>query len=553
MNSKKVLIIEDRERQRKALHKVLERRGFTVKSAGSVATAQRAIEELYGGLDVMIMDMHLGDDEHPEITGADLGLKAKKMQPVWPPEFLIHSGVKDMSYYQLALRLGAAAYLLKHDYKPEQVVPHVRALALRRALSIEREDLARRIEKIGESSQTAGKAVRIFCRDILIPELEACLGAPFVLLLRDHQRTILCGRDADLPVGEDSVFETVRVLTITESNGVEPFIFDASKVLPDEERRNSPAARKLNDGAFISLINNKDFPLTLGILKAENGAFPLADSPQELAQVLIGYLKPAVLEQFLRLLSYWTESKARRDERLAETSRIFLYIGQEQLSILQDAHDSGQWSSENRHFQKLQALADDLYDTGQVLSSLRNPDEEDFPMIDVAEIARMAWTEIGGDRAEEIFSVSGNCNVRARSEDLFIIITRILQWFIQRFIEYPYQSSPVISIVCFVSETRPVVTLEDRSRRLSEPLRRRLFDSFAQTNPIAQTKSSHDLPGVYLPLYLAKALVEEKYSGRLEERSDEMEGDIGHRFVMQFQPVESPELETAIDGPLMAA
>ena len=46
-------------------------------------------------------------------------------------------------------------------------------------------------------------------------------------------------------------------------------------------------------------------------------------------------------------------------------------------------------------------------------------------------------------------------------------------------------------------------------------------------------------------MYLAKTLVEEKYRGWLEDKSDEMEGEVGHRLVMQLHKAFEPEILTA--------
>jgi DNA-binding NarL/FixJ family response regulator len=553
MGRKKILIVEDRKKQRKALHDALERRGFDVYEAGDVETARGLIAKLAGEIDVMVLDMHLDDRRYPGITGADLGMEAMKAQPTWAPEFLIHSDHQsDMNYYRLAMRLRVAAYLYKSDYDVEQLIPHVRALALRRALSVERADLAPRIEKIGESCQTQSEAIGLFCREILIPELSACLGAPF-LLLRDNEQTVYSGGDLDRSLQADPVYETIEVLTFAANNGMEPFQFDAATVPLVEESRTSQVVQKLDGGAFLSLTPNKDLPLILGILRPDNGAFPLADDPGELARALINYLKPAVLEQFLRLSAYWVKNKAKRDARLAEISRIFLYIGQKQLSILEEACNSGQWTEQSLSYQKLHALAIDLNATGAVLSSVKSARTEELPIEEVAEFARWVWIEIGGRGVEGVLQVDGNCWVKATKEDLFLILSRILQWFMQRFVEYPPEANPEILISCGSTEEGSVIRLEDRSHRLSESLRRQLFDSFNQTRPSPQLQPARDHPDVFLPLYLAKALVEEKYNGRLEERSEEIAGDCGHRFIIRFQPQKPPCLEGSLEDASIAA
>src|ERR1043165_5741503 len=111
MQKKTVVIVEDNESQRLALHTALERRGFRVKSAATVAEARKVIEELGEEIDVMVLDMRLEDPAEPDTTGADIGIALQDEHPTWLPEFLIHSAYALVNYYKLALRLGAAAYL----------------------------------------------------------------------------------------------------------------------------------------------------------------------------------------------------------------------------------------------------------------------------------------------------------------------------------------------------------------------------------------------------------------------------------------------------------
>ena len=539
MNNKKVLIIEDSEAQRLALHEALEMRGFHVESAREVATARSLIGELLGELDVVILDMRLEDANFPDITGADLGLEALKAQPVWPPEFIIHSGYSEVSYYELALRLRVAAYLQKQTYKQNQIIQHVRALALRRALNIERPDAAAQIKRIVEASRNPSEAILKFCREILIPEFNSCLGAPFILLLTDQERTISCGGNSGLPEGESPAYSTIQAMAYAESGRMGPFVFDSSQTPLPDPAPETGIFNALNGAAFISLSISRELPLTLGILKSDLNHNPLAEDASEIAMALIHYFKPAVLEQLLKLSSFWAGSNAHRAARLHATSQFCLYVGQEQLSILQDVRDSGEWSPDNAHFQTLQAFAVDLRDTGQILSSVESeipikaPNEIEMPWY-----VRSVWDDLDGGIHQDAIKITGNCTVQAAPEDLFIIISRLLQWFTQRFVESPSESGPEISVHCTMTEEGAELILEDRSRRLGKQLRRRLFDPFTQAVPVSPG-ASLTLPGLYLPLYLAKVLIEEKYKGKLEECSDEIKDTRGHRFLVRFPPPQS--------------
>src|SRR5262249_13041725 len=131
------------------------------------------------------------------------------------------------------------------------------------------------------------------------------------------------------------------------------------------------------------------------------------------------------------------------------------------------------------------------------------------------------------------------CTVQAATEDMIIIVSRLLQWFTKRFVESPSDMNPEISVHCTMSDEGSVLVFEVRSRRLGELLRKRLFEPFTQAVPVPLSSTKMNHAGIYLPLYLAKMLVEEKYKGRLEECSNEIEGGLGHRFVVRFQPPQS--------------
>ena len=70
---KNILVVEDSNPQRKALHSALKMRGFSVSSTGDIGTARKLARELEGKLDVVVLDMRLEDKQDPTITGADLG------------------------------------------------------------------------------------------------------------------------------------------------------------------------------------------------------------------------------------------------------------------------------------------------------------------------------------------------------------------------------------------------------------------------------------------------------------------------------------------------
>jgi hypothetical protein len=134
------------------------------------------------------------------------------------------------------------------------------------------------------------------------------------------------------------------------------------------------------------------------------------------------------------------------------------------------------------------------------------------------------------------FILKGTCKVQAKPDDIYIAVIRVLQWLVQRRLETPPEVEQRISVHCVESEANdqpPHVVFEDRSYRLPTKVREQLFMPFSGA-AVAPTNSKPLGPGLYLPLFLAKMLVEEKYGGFLNDRSDDLVGGTGHRLVMTF-------------------
>jgi hypothetical protein len=180
-------------------------------------------------------------------------------------------------------------------------------------------------------------------------------------------------------------------------------------------------------------------------------------------------------------------------------------------------------------------MAEDLWQTGITLSGAANsPVDDDSPILDMNKMIKSAF-ENSKDMipCDVAFEIEGSCRVKAGHSDMYIAVKRLLQWLAQRCTETPPDIFPQINVQCVEREDGAFITFEDRSRRLPQKLREHLFDPFA-TSVVPPTETGERGPGLYLPLYTAKILVEEKYGGRLDDKSNEMEGEIGHRLVMHF-------------------
>jgi hypothetical protein len=152
------------------------------------------------------------------------------------------------------------------------------------------------------------------------------------------------------------------------------------------------------------------------------------------------------------------------------------------------------------------------------------------------------WTNLDNGASKDALSIEGDCAIRANREHLLVMVSSILQWFVQRFIDTPPGIEPHISVRCSHSQQGAELIFQDRSRRLDKVLREHLFTPFANALP-----ESHDSNGrarLYSSLFLAKQLVEKKYEGILEDISDAISDSAnesgvmnGHRFRICFPEI----------------
>lgn len=539
MSKKKVLIVED-EDTLGLLTNDLTEAGFEVYPASNPTDARRLAEEHWGELDVVSLDMELEDADEPLITGADIGIEFRRKKDSFPPESLIYSAKSQINYYRLALRLGAAAYLLKEEVGLPVVVQHVRVLALRHALNGENPNVAAEVARIAAHSGTQSEAILTFCRQVLKQEFQSCLGVNFVILFTEENATVNCADNAGLPARSDSFYHTLQALAHGKGNLTEPFIFEANKLDAPNDPDTLALHQRLNLAAFLPLSLSNDKKLSIGILSKGPGE---AADAKALCTVLAQYLRPTVLENVISIWSQWTELHATRNS----TAKLCLSVGQE----IKDGLESEDME------QRLSDLANDLNDTGQCLTQLDNRNwREDGASVSVRDMVRTSWDLITSDgQPVPKLDIHGDCAVQAQGSDMMIIVSRLLQWFTYRSKNVPVDVEPVITVTCKETDGGVTTVFEDTSRRLPKKLREDLFAPFTQaiSTPFAELATAQtasagiigETPatespssGRYLPLYLAKMLVEGRYRGLLEDHSDEMtEQRYGHRVVMHFPAV----------------
>ncbi|HEV2765453.1 MAG TPA: response regulator, partial [Pyrinomonadaceae bacterium] len=220
MSCEDVGVVEDDPKLLETLTRRLERRKFTVYGAGTVAAAHRLIRDRRGQLGVMILDMLLNDPDAPGVTGADVVIQARDQYPDWKPECLIQTEHDDVrNYYRQALRLGAAAYLSKKEHGVEDVIRHVRALALRHSLRFDHPRVMDALASIAQSTTNLSEAVRRFSRELLAGEIESCLATPYALLLSDERGTRNVATNTRLPTAYAPAYAAMQIL----AHGVSDF------------------------------------------------------------------------------------------------------------------------------------------------------------------------------------------------------------------------------------------------------------------------------------------------------------------------------------------
>jgi DNA-binding NarL/FixJ family response regulator len=548
--AKTVLIIEDDPVVRGSLVKELTYHGFNAKGASNVTEARNLIGELRQQIDVAVLDMSLEDQDHPNLTGADLGREIHKAQPDGPAEILIFSGHSTTEFYNSAFEVDAAAYIKKGTPSARNLIRHIRTLALRRALSPERKEISESVERIAEISYTHADAIMRFCRQVLAPEIKVCLGVRSVLLLSDSKGTQNCVDDPDLPLGYNHAYEKIQALTFGAIDDQGPFIFEGENLSAVNDPQASHIYKTLDGGAFLPLYMTNDLRLSVGILREDKTSNPLAEEPNMLAGILSSNFRTTTLGHLFSVLSQLTGLNAKREAEknalLEHTSRFCLYVGQTQLDVLNEAVEKREVVQTSEYFQKLKKLAVDLQATGKEFSQLSNKrnradaSAKTDEKASVRSVVAKAWKMIEEQHLSgklELVQRGEDFELAIEEKDLLVAVLRVLQWMAQREDKIPPDvPGQKIEVACVRQEGRVEISFTDQSRRLGNHLRRKLFEPFTQatTTTVDMENNGEELPGLYLPLYVAKTLIEVKNGGALEDKTKQLESEQGHRFVMSF-------------------
>jgi len=116
---KKILFIEDEESLQKTITDTLSKEGFEIVSALDGENGLRLAKEEQP--DLILLDLRL-----PEMGGIEVLEKLKKDADTKDIPVIILTNVEEMREIQRAIDLGATTYLVKINYKLEEVVEKVK-------------------------------------------------------------------------------------------------------------------------------------------------------------------------------------------------------------------------------------------------------------------------------------------------------------------------------------------------------------------------------------------------------------------------------------------
>jgi CheY-like chemotaxis protein len=546
MRESGVLIVEDNELQRRVLEKELKDTGFCPWSATSVKNARDLAREHGDDLDVVVLDMRLNwsdavDDKGNDISGADLGRSINDEMNGYPPEFLIISSYRKEDYFQSAIKLGVAAYLHKlseSQLDTEEIVRHIRVLALRRTLNVACPETASWLQRVVTECREQREIIADFCREVLCRQLASTLGVPSAIILSNEEGSFCYSSDAcSNAEGPDSAFSIIQDTVHQGLRHGEPFILDDLEKLGDS---GDPALLLRFEGAAaLPLTVEGNIRLSLCILPKQ-GEGQLSEDAHALACVLAEYFRPAVLAFLVRISAMCAELVNRAI--LSATSRACLYSGQEQVSLLSAVMEADPRVAGDPRLMRLMELAEDMRDIGERLGDIL-PDEEHaeaperFEKVNLAELVRKAWDEVCQVHdIDTVLEVDGQAVVKGIREDLLFAVSKLLQWFADRMVMSGEESAPSARITCDALEKQGRLILQDSSPRLHSSLRERLFFPFSQKLPKLRLEKerSEKYPSEHMPLYLARILIELPNKGRLQDQTDDLSEEKGHRFLISL-------------------
>lgn len=525
-----VFILEDSRSQRFALHESLDIRGFNVYSAGNVTEARFVIEMHGSTLDVVILDMRIEDPSAPRVTGVDLGQELLERYPSNRPEFLFHSAHDDLIFYQAALRLGAAAYLRKGDdrFDLAEVVRHVRGLALRRAIHLGGTGIEEAADEILDRASDEQQALNLFCREYLAPQIERWSGCDYVLLVADDRNTRVLGSSLELGNMNISAVSALMALAATSGPSDDVISFDRGRLQGLKLDLTPMELEALSDAVFMPLTLSGKRKILLG-LKAKRDGGPQAEDPRLLARIIRAFVPTAVMENLLQLIVRMGQRKEHvRNQVVRDNAAVCIRLSASQQRLIEQIALKVPKVQNVEEFIALIAQSEELRETGERLGAVSEGRASyDRKVFSSAQDAiQLAWRQIRVPSWLEDVKLSlpeGICKIPLTRDQARLVTYAILQWMVSHAVET--RMGTPITVSCREQSGQVLLSFEDGTRRVMGELRRLMFDPAA--TPV------HPSGAGLLQLYQARVLVEARH-GKIMDRSDELKGDLGHRFVIQL-------------------
>ena len=116
---KKILFIEDEAALQKTIGDILREEGYEVVSALDGETGLRLAQQK--NPDLILLDLIL-----PKMHGLDLLAKLRENEETKDIPVIVLTNIEDVQGIEKAISLGARAYLVKSDYKLDEVIRKIK-------------------------------------------------------------------------------------------------------------------------------------------------------------------------------------------------------------------------------------------------------------------------------------------------------------------------------------------------------------------------------------------------------------------------------------------
>ena len=519
----RVLVLEDHRTTRRSLEIELKKRGFDILAASEIAEARREIRDQARPFEVAVLDMRLSEVDETAQTGADLGLEMQQ-ELTDPPEFLIYSAHPKPAYFRKAFELQAAAYL----EKPEpafKVAQHVAGLALRRRLHFHDDDSRSRISALAKSGGRRSEVILRFCNELLMPEIQAVIDLPVMLLLGEATPSGLNKvHRCDIKAPFSSRPEDFKILFDLPSlriNYSEPTTLEPGDLAVLGERGSPLDSTRLS---VLPLAKYQEFTLLL-LLKPPPAEPSRAGDAEGYSRTILRYCRQQVLSHIFDLGSHLALVADRQRTVLSSTASTFLKVGQEILYRLHEWNRAEE-SSKKAQLAALENLACNLRDGGEILEDLgRDQLPTSATPLSVRDLVEAAWNELGDSTAT--LEIKDEADLIGDYESTYLALTELFGWLSS-------QLEPgrrhVLTVDLSESEGDAIIAIRCPGKRLHHAYRQDLFEaSMADA-------AEHLVPGNRLGLFLARVLLEVRSNGRLEDRSEEEESGYHFRLRIPKEP-----------------